>query len=112
MRRAVAALSAWLLIILMVVPGAAAEGEEPAGSESTAGQLQQTQAGNTEDSLPYRTYIKRYTDSPAGTGTAETPASLYMENRGAVSDRDSVSSPGGWKRRHPAGRPPGWGIPL
>lgn len=84
MRRAVAALSAWLLIILMVVPGAAAEGEEPAGSESTAGQLQQTQAGNTEDSLPYRTYIKRYTDSPAGTGTAETPASLYMENRGAV----------------------------
>ena len=84
MRRAVAALSAWLLIILMVVPGAAAEGEEPAGSESTAGQLQQTQAGNMEDSLPYRTYIKRYTDSPAGTGTAETPASLYMENRGAV----------------------------
>ena len=75
MRRAVAALSAWLLIILMVVPRAAAEGEEPAGSESTAGQLQQTQAGNTEDSLPYRTYIKRYTDSPAGTGTAETPAS-------------------------------------
>lgn len=32
--------------------------------------------------------------------------------RRAVSDRDSVSSPGGRKRRHPAGRPPGWGIPL
>ena len=57
MRRAVAALSAWLLIILMVVPGAAAEGEEPAGSESTAGSYSRPKPEIRRTRFPYRTYI-------------------------------------------------------
>ncbi len=84
MRKAIAGLSAWLLILLSVVPAVGADEGETAIPGNAGGQVSQEPSGGTGDGLSYRVYRKSHAASPAATETVRIPATAYTGSREAA----------------------------